>query len=64
MALGEGAAARRTARRPARRSPKARTRRAVAADLARRNNVDAPIIAAVAAVIDGKLSVDAAIEGL
>jgi glycerol-3-phosphate dehydrogenase (NAD(P)+) len=36
----------------------------VAADLARRNKVDAPIIAAVAAVIDGKLSVDAAIEGL
>jgi glycerol-3-phosphate dehydrogenase (NAD(P)+) len=36
----------------------------VAADLARRHNVDAPIIAAVAAVIDGKLSVDAAIEGL
>jgi glycerol-3-phosphate dehydrogenase (NAD(P)+) len=36
----------------------------VAADIARRNNVDAPIIAAVAAVIDGTLSVDEAIEGL
>jgi glycerol-3-phosphate dehydrogenase (NAD(P)+) len=36
----------------------------VAAEIARRHDVDAPIIAAVAAVIDGKLSVDEAIEGL
>jgi glycerol-3-phosphate dehydrogenase (NAD(P)+) len=36
----------------------------IAADLARRNGVDAPIIAAVAAVIDGELGVAEAIEGL
>ncbi len=36
----------------------------IAAELARRKSVDAPIIAAVAAVIDGKISVDAAIDGL
>jgi len=36
----------------------------IAAEIARKNNVDAPIIAAVAAVIEGKLGVDAAIEGL
>jgi glycerol-3-phosphate dehydrogenase (NAD(P)+) len=36
----------------------------VAADIAHRHNVDAPIITAVAAVVDSKLGVDAAIEGL
>jgi glycerol-3-phosphate dehydrogenase (NAD(P)+) len=36
----------------------------IAAEIARRNDIDAPIIAAVAAVIDGKLSVDDAIAGL
>jgi glycerol-3-phosphate dehydrogenase (NAD(P)+) len=36
----------------------------VAAELAARHRVDAPIVAAVAAVIDGTLSVDAAIDGL
>jgi len=36
----------------------------VARDLARANGVEAPIIAAVAAILDGSLSIDAAIEGL
>jgi glycerol-3-phosphate dehydrogenase (NAD(P)+) len=36
----------------------------ITAELARRHGVDAPVIAAVAAIIDGSLSVDAAIEGL
>jgi glycerol-3-phosphate dehydrogenase (NAD(P)+) len=37
---------------------------AVAAELARRHGVDMPITSAVAAIVAGKLSVDAAIEGL
>jgi glycerol-3-phosphate dehydrogenase (NAD(P)+) len=36
----------------------------VAAELAARHRVDAPIIAAVSAVIDGRLTVEAAIDGL
>jgi glycerol-3-phosphate dehydrogenase (NAD(P)+) len=36
----------------------------VAAELARQHGIDAPIIAAVAAVIDGRIGVAAAIEGL
>jgi glycerol-3-phosphate dehydrogenase (NAD(P)+) len=36
----------------------------IAAELARRHAVDTPIIAAVAAVLDGGLSIDRAIEGL
>jgi glycerol-3-phosphate dehydrogenase (NAD(P)+) len=37
---------------------------AVARDLARKNNVSTPIIEAVAAIIDGALAIDAAIDGL
>ena len=37
---------------------------AVARDLARRHAVPMPIVEAVAAILDGSLSVDAAIEGL
>ena len=37
---------------------------AVARDLARRHGVPMPIVDAVAAIIDGTLSLDAAIEGL
>lgn len=37
---------------------------AVAADMARRNGIEAPLIAAVAAIIDGSLTVDAAIDRL
>jgi glycerol-3-phosphate dehydrogenase (NAD(P)+) len=36
----------------------------IAAELARRHGIDAPIIAAVAAILDGAISVDAAIDGL
>jgi len=36
----------------------------IAAELAQRHDVDAPIVAAVAAVIDGALRVEAAIDGL
>jgi glycerol-3-phosphate dehydrogenase (NAD(P)+) len=36
----------------------------VAADLAASHGVDAPIVTAVAAIIDGELSIDRAIEGL
>ena len=36
----------------------------VARDIARRNKVDAPLIGAVAAILDGSLSVDAAVDGL
>jgi glycerol-3-phosphate dehydrogenase (NAD(P)+) len=36
----------------------------VAAELAARHGVDAPIVTAVAAIVDGALTVDAAIEGL
>jgi glycerol-3-phosphate dehydrogenase (NAD(P)+) len=36
----------------------------VAANLAERHGVDVPLIAAVAAVVKGRLTVDAAIEGL
>jgi glycerol-3-phosphate dehydrogenase (NAD(P)+) len=37
---------------------------AVARDLARRHRVDAPIVEAVAAILEGELSIDAAIDGL
>jgi glycerol-3-phosphate dehydrogenase (NAD(P)+) len=37
---------------------------AVARDLARRHSVEMPIVEAVAAIIDGRLDVDAAIDGL
>lgn len=37
---------------------------AIAAELARRHNVDVPITSAVAAIVAGKLDIDAAIEGL
>ena len=37
---------------------------AVAGDLARRHGIPMPIVDAVAAIIDGTLSLDAAIEGL
>jgi glycerol-3-phosphate dehydrogenase (NAD(P)+) len=37
---------------------------AAARDLARRRNVDMPVVEAVAAIIDGAIAIDAAIEGL
>jgi glycerol-3-phosphate dehydrogenase (NAD(P)+) len=37
---------------------------AIAAALGRKNNVETPIVAAVAAIIEGRLTVEAAIEGL
>jgi len=37
---------------------------AVARDLARRNGVDVPVVEAVAAILDGTLSIDAATDGL
>lgn len=37
---------------------------AVARDIAKRNRIDAPLIGAVAAILEGSLSVDAAVDGL
>jgi glycerol-3-phosphate dehydrogenase (NAD(P)+) len=37
---------------------------AVARDLARRLRVDTPVVEAVAAILDGTLSIDAAVDGL
>jgi glycerol-3-phosphate dehydrogenase (NAD(P)+) len=37
---------------------------AVARDLARRHSIEMPIVEAVAAIVDGKLDIDAAIDGL
>ena len=63
MALGRGESMAKLLRPGAPLAEGAYTAR-VAADIARRNNVDAPIIGAIAAVIDGEISVDEAIEGL
>ena len=64
MALGARPPAGGAARRGRCRWSRARIRPRIAADARPRHGVDTPIIAAVAAIVDGSLGVDAAIEGL